>query len=466
MSEGDTVYRFRDWYFDPASGELESGDRRVQLAPKPGRVLSELLANAGDLVSRDALKNAAWPGSVIDVDRNLNFCIREIRAALGDSAAAPVFIETHARRGYRIAAPVQRVVRSAPRAQTGGRAFRRRNLPVTLGVLAVAIATALIIFESQPTAPVPAAIEAAEMGGYLLTQGTGDNLERSVRYFREAVAANPGFARAHSGLGSAYIELGRVSEGKAALLQSLKLDPDQWAPHVRLAVTSLYRDYDLETAASHFEQALELAPDEVVVRHTYAWYEAATGNFDSAITHMLAALSINPVSPRVNGDVGRLYYLAGRNDEAIAHCNRTLELTGDELLQGNCIVHALIEKGAIQQAAAYVDDTAPMPVDDQRAAPVDVPNSPTTALAEYWSQSGRMLDDRVAQASTSPVYAAAAWARAGDGERAIERLEHAWVERCPLLLQARFDPAFRGLRDEHGLARILANTAIGSAANR
>ncbi|HYO15209.1 MAG TPA: winged helix-turn-helix domain-containing protein, partial [Thermoanaerobaculia bacterium] len=92
----------------PDTGELRKGGRPVRLQPQPARVLAVLAGRAGELVTREELHREVWgEGTHVDLDQGINFCIRQIRAALGDSAEAPVYIETVPRRGYRFLAPVE-----------------------------------------------------------------------------------------------------------------------------------------------------------------------------------------------------------------------------------------------------------------------------------------------------------------------------------------------------------------------
>jgi len=93
--------------FDPDSGVLTREGRPVRLQPQPARVLGILVAHAGDVVARETLRQQVWAdGTFVDFERGLNFCIAQIRSALGDSADSPRFIETLPRRGYRFIAPV------------------------------------------------------------------------------------------------------------------------------------------------------------------------------------------------------------------------------------------------------------------------------------------------------------------------------------------------------------------------
>jgi DNA-binding winged helix-turn-helix (wHTH) protein len=100
--------RFGLFEFDADSGALTREGAAVRLQPQPARVLALLVARAGEVVSRDALRQEVWnDGTFVDFERGLNFCIAQIRSALGDAADAPRFIETLPKRGYRFIAPVQ-----------------------------------------------------------------------------------------------------------------------------------------------------------------------------------------------------------------------------------------------------------------------------------------------------------------------------------------------------------------------
>ena len=98
---------FGRFELDLDSGTLTREGVRVRLQPQPARVLVLLVQRAGEIVSRDTLRQQVWPdGTFVDFERGLNFCIAQVRAALGDAADAPRFIETLPKRGYRFIAPV------------------------------------------------------------------------------------------------------------------------------------------------------------------------------------------------------------------------------------------------------------------------------------------------------------------------------------------------------------------------
>ena len=88
------------------SGELLRAGSPVKLQPQPAKILEILASRSGEVVSREEIREAVWGDSFVDFDSSLNFCIKQIRRALGDSATSPAFVETVPRRGYRFLQPV------------------------------------------------------------------------------------------------------------------------------------------------------------------------------------------------------------------------------------------------------------------------------------------------------------------------------------------------------------------------
>jgi DNA-binding winged helix-turn-helix (wHTH) protein len=103
----DRRVQFGEFCFAPDTGELTANGTPVPLEHQPALVLAVLLASPGQLVARGELAAAIWPdGTHVNFDDGLNYCVRQVRAALGDDPKTPRFIETVPRRGYRFVAPV------------------------------------------------------------------------------------------------------------------------------------------------------------------------------------------------------------------------------------------------------------------------------------------------------------------------------------------------------------------------
>src|SRR5579872_4223037 len=108
MSESATILRFDEFELDAGAGELRRHGDRIKLSPQPFRVLELLARRSGEIVTRAEIRDRIWcDDTFVDFEQGLNFCIRQIREAVGDTADAPRFIETLPRRGYRFLIPVE-----------------------------------------------------------------------------------------------------------------------------------------------------------------------------------------------------------------------------------------------------------------------------------------------------------------------------------------------------------------------
>lgn len=108
-------WRFGDFELDLDAESLLRDGRAVRIQPQPLRVLAILVEHAGEVVSRDDLRTRIWDtATFVEFDQGLNYCIRQIRLALRDDAAAPLFIETVKKRGYRFIAQAERIDANGP----------------------------------------------------------------------------------------------------------------------------------------------------------------------------------------------------------------------------------------------------------------------------------------------------------------------------------------------------------------
>ena len=94
---------------DLKAGELRTGDRKLRLQEQPFQILLMLVERAGGLVTREEIKKKLWPNdTVVEFDHSIHTAINKLRQAFGDSAESPKYIETVARRGYRLMVLVER----------------------------------------------------------------------------------------------------------------------------------------------------------------------------------------------------------------------------------------------------------------------------------------------------------------------------------------------------------------------
>jgi Tol biopolymer transport system component/DNA-binding winged helix-turn-helix (wHTH) protein len=138
------LVRFGDFEVDLRSGELRKAGVKLKFGGQPFQVLSILLEQPGEVVTREELQKRLWPDTFVDVDHNLNTAINKIREVLGDSAESPHFVETLPRRGYRFIGELERPVEPVAEPvitvePDRGSHFRKLWWRVAAGVLTVAV---------------------------------------------------------------------------------------------------------------------------------------------------------------------------------------------------------------------------------------------------------------------------------------------------------------------------------------
>jgi TolB-like protein/tetratricopeptide (TPR) repeat protein len=102
LMDADGTLRFGSFELDVRSRELRSGAGTVRLQEQPFEILRMMLERPGAVVTRDELRRRLWPdGTFVDFEHSLNAAVKRLRAALGDDADHPRFVETLPRRGYR-----------------------------------------------------------------------------------------------------------------------------------------------------------------------------------------------------------------------------------------------------------------------------------------------------------------------------------------------------------------------------
>lgn len=106
------AYRFGLFTLDASAGSLTRNGLRIKLQDQPFQLLSLLLENSGEIVTREEIRQRLWESNTfVDFDKSLGVAVLKVREALGDNAANPRFLETVPRRGFRFIAPVSIDVR-------------------------------------------------------------------------------------------------------------------------------------------------------------------------------------------------------------------------------------------------------------------------------------------------------------------------------------------------------------------
>jgi TolB-like protein/DNA-binding winged helix-turn-helix (wHTH) protein/tetratricopeptide (TPR) repeat protein len=299
----------------------------------------------------------------------------------------------------------------------------------------------------------PDAYEAYLKGRYFWNKRTGDGLKRAKGYFDQAVATDPNYAQAYSGLADTYALLGdwqyavmtakeALPKAKAAAVRALELDNTLGEAHTSLAFILDGFDWDWESADREFRRGLELNPGYATAHHWYAWHLSLSGRHRDAIAEMRKAESVDPLSLIIKSDLAELLLIGHFYDASIQQSRRTIDMDVTFSMAHNQLGQAYLQQQQYEEAIAEL----------QKAIQLSEGNPTSTAnLARAYAASGRRNDAvqllNALKRRSSPGYSnapeiAVIYTALGDRDQAMTWLEQGYEERFNpgVLLRPGFDP--------------------------
>ena len=295
-------------------------------------------------------------------------------------------------------------------------------------------------------------------GRYHLNQRTEEGLRKALEFFEKAIAEDPQYALAYSGLSDAYGLLGHyglmppaevwtktASNAATAVLQ----DEQSAEAHTSLAHVKSTQDWDWSGAESEFLRAISLDPRYPTAHH---WYGtsclAPQGRLEDALEQMLIAQELDPISSIIARDVAAVHYQRRDLSAALDQCDHTIEIN-PHFPQAYWIL------GLVQEQRGDFDESAAA---FQKAIQLS-PQSPrmqaalgrTFALSGKRSEAERILEElhkRADQRYESPFDLASLYLALGDRENGFKWLANAFRDRCFEVLSIRIDPRFDPFRED------------------
>src|ERR1700710_464090 len=351
---------FADFELRLDTHELFRAGLPVKLQQQPARVLAVLALQAGTAVSRQDIRRAVWgEDTQLDFDLALNYGIRQIRRALGDSTEHPRFIDTLPRLGYRFLAPVE--VRSnepraiplatspeplLPVAAPGARIWSSSGW-VLAAILGLLLLSGLIALRSRDrqkagaatsaVASVAAPIPQEAMRAYLEGQyfAAREDHDKARDLFRKATMLAPRYAPAWASLAHELLEDQKPAREmepvlEAAERQALALDPALSLAHLDRAERLFRYEYAWDEAEREYRMALKLDLQSSENHYAYALMLAARGRHTEALQQIEDARHLEPNRQLARVRYPWIYFLARRYDEAIQQARAQIALAPDK----------------------------------------------------------------------------------------------------------------------------------------
>jgi eukaryotic-like serine/threonine-protein kinase len=175
----------------------------------------------------------------------------------------------------------------------------------------------------------PEAYELYLKGLYYWNKETRPDIATGISYFNQAIAKDPAYAQAYSGLASAYwagygdAPSEVYPKGNAAARKALELDPSLALAHAVLGENEIEYDWDFAGGEAEFKKALQLDPNDATAHHFYAFDIGMIGGREQeALAEINRAHQLDPLSLLISASFGNVHLWARRYDEAIAVCRK------------------------------------------------------------------------------------------------------------------------------------------------
>jgi TolB-like protein/DNA-binding winged helix-turn-helix (wHTH) protein len=295
-------------------------------------------------------------------------------------------------------------------------------------------------------------------GRYAFYQYTSAGWQEAIKDFNGAIALDPGFAPAHSGLAETYLVAGAYgaiptdeafTRGKAAAARALQLDEALPSAHYALGTAHAWYDWDWAGADREFPRGLELHPQSALCRNWYAGYLSLLGRHNEAIAEHQRARELDPLSLIVNANLTRGLYWARRYDEAIAQGRNTLELDPGFGVALFWLEGALRHAGRFDEAIALREAAAP-----ERASIIG-----RTYQRDGFDALMRESAERFAKGGYLTT-AARCYAQIGERDEALRLLDACAQRRCSNLVSLNVEPDFDTLRDDPRFQQLVRRVGL------
>ena len=301
------------------------------------------------------------------------------------------------------------------------------------------------------------------LGRFHWNKRSPEGSKKALEYFNQAIALDPNYALAYSGLADAYagyiardrlFNRENVSKGREAAEKALKLDDQLGEAHASFGFI-LLSDYDFQGAEREFKRAIELNPNYALAHGPYAILLRYLGRFDEAINENRRAVDIEPLSPHLNNSFGYTLIAARRYDEAIAQFQKVIDLESNNVAAYNGLGFAYARKGNYAQAVeSFAKNT-------ELAGFGEIGDSMRKGFAtEGWQGYLRVVIKQRSDVYIARFNVAGGYLALGDTEEAFNQLNRSFELREPSLAGLKVDPRFDGIRDDPRYHELLKKIGL------
>jgi serine/threonine protein kinase/tetratricopeptide (TPR) repeat protein len=292
-------------------------------------------------------------------------------------------------------------------------------------------------------------------GRYEWNRRTKEGVAAGIRYFERAIAEDPSYALAYTGLADCYaLEVDyrsmRVVDGfvaaKKYARQAIALDDTLAEAHASLAWSLFIYDWDWAAAEAEFRRAIDLDPRYATAHQWYTFLLASRGAFGDALVEGHTAIELDPGSVSARRSLAWCYYYARRYEQTRYHLDRAIEMNPNAEENYRVLGLTLAIEGEFEEAIRVLNEAVAMP---------DAGTYTRATLGYALARAGRRddalrllldLESRAEAEYVSPAAYATILIGLGNVEGAIEWAEHSLEDRRGWLAYLRVNPLLDPLR--------------------
>ena len=222
------------------------------------------------------------------------------------------------------------------------------------------------LIEKTPTDN-PEAYRLFTLGNFFMSRWGEDNFRKAIDNYKQAIVLDSTFAQAHANLASAYFELTMwdvpkpypefIPMAMTYALKALKINKDLGEPYFTIGSIKFIHELDFVSAEQAFKKGMELNPNYVWGRISYANFLSAMGHYKESITISQQSLRLNPLDPGTYVELGYAMFRNGQDKEAIELFNKSLELKPNGYNAIGCLTELYSSKGIFNRFLSDQIDT-------------------------------------------------------------------------------------------------------------
>jgi tetratricopeptide (TPR) repeat protein len=306
-------------------------------------------------------------------------------------------------------------------------------------------------------------------GRYAWGKRTKEGVEEAVRFFEQAIAADPNYAPAYAGLADSYaldVDYRAIpvadsyARAKEYARKALALDETVPSAHASLAWSLFIYDWDWEGAEREFRRAIELNPRYASAHQWFAFLLCSRGQHDAALLEAHTALELDPASVSIRRAVGWMYHYARRYETAHDYLARAIEMDPTAVETYRILAQNFAMQGRLGEAERIFRETLLLPA---AGAYTKAGLGWVLGRAGKRAEAEKLLEELEASAQegyVSPVPFSMLHIGLGNLDRALDWAERAHDERRGWLAYFKVNPLLDPVRNEPRFKALLAKMRL------